>query len=138
MAEPHGMVGHRAANCLHMGHAPRYNRESYALCRMSREHGEDGKYIETIPPERVLDVFDMVDGPVILSTDVVDALGCSGETARRKLQQLHDRGELERRKVSRRVLYWRPDTGDEGTDSGFSLGELCGDPDVTLADDING
>ena len=54
---------------------------------MSREHGEDGKYIETIPPERVLDVFDMVDGPVILSTDVADALGCSGETARRKLQQ---------------------------------------------------
>jgi hypothetical protein len=36
----------------------------------------------------------------------------SRETARRKLNTLHDRGELTRRKVARRVLYWRPEEPD--------------------------
>jgi len=74
---------------------------------MPREHGADGTYVETVPVDRVLDVFDDVDGPVILSADVADALGCTRETARRKLQALYDRGVLDRRKVSRRVIYWR-------------------------------
>lgn len=76
---------------------------------MPREHGADGTYVETVPVDRVLDVFDDVDGPVILSADVADALGCTRETARRKLQALYDRGVLDRRKVSRRVIYWRPE-----------------------------
>jgi hypothetical protein len=54
-------------------------------------------------------VFDAVDGPVILSADVADALDCSRETARRKLKELYDRGDLDRRKVSRRVIYWDPE-----------------------------
>jgi hypothetical protein len=54
-------------------------------------------------------VFDAVDGPVILSADVADALGCSRETARRKLNDLYERGDLDRRKVSRRVIYWDPE-----------------------------
>ncbi len=74
---------------------------------MPREHGADGTYVETVPVDRVLDVFDDVDGPVILSADVADALGCTRETARRKLQALYDREVLDRRKVSRRVIYWR-------------------------------
>ena len=97
---------------------------------MSREHGKGGKYIETIPPERILGVFDMVDGPVILSTDVADALDCSGETARRKLQQLHEQRELKRRKVSRRVIYWRVEESDA-----FDTANLRGDPETTLTAD---
>jgi hypothetical protein len=79
---------------------------------MPREHGKDGAFVETVSLEDVLDVFDAVDGPVILSADVADTLDCSRETARRKLKELHDRGDLDRRKVSRRVIYWRdtPDT----------------------------
>jgi hypothetical protein len=97
---------------------------------MPREHGDDGTYVETVPLGRVLEVFDAVDGPVILSADVADELECSRETARRKLQQLHDRGDLARRKVSRRVIYWRA----EGSDT-FDAEGLRGDPETTLADE---
>lgn len=74
---------------------------------MPRKHGEKGEYVETVTPEDVLEVFDTVRGPVVLSADVSDALGVTRETARRKLQQLYDRDDLDRRKVSRRVVYWR-------------------------------
>ncbi|WP_317652239.1 hypothetical protein [Halorubrum distributum] len=97
---------------------------------MPREHGDDGTYVETVPLGRVLEVFDTVEGPVILSADVADELECSRETARRKLQQLHDRGDLARRKVSRRVIYWRA----EGSDT-FDAQGLRGDPETTLADE---
>ena len=74
---------------------------------MPREHGEKGEFVETVALDDVLGVFNHVDGPVVLSADVADALGCTTETARRKLKRLHDRGDLDRRKVARRVLYWR-------------------------------
>ena len=74
---------------------------------MPREHGDKGEFVETVALDDVLGVFDHVDGPVVLSADVADALGCTTETARRKLKRLHERGELDRRKVARRVLYWR-------------------------------
>lgn len=76
---------------------------------MPREHGENGEYVETVTPEDVLRVFDHVRGPVVLSTDVAERLDCSRETARRKLGELFDRGDVDRRKVSRRVVYWRDD-----------------------------
>lgn len=75
---------------------------------MAKEHGESGEFVETVTLEKVREVFDDVRGPVVLSADVADRLDCSRETARRKLKQLHDRGDLDRRKVSRRVLYWGP------------------------------
>jgi hypothetical protein len=77
---------------------------------MPREHGDDGAFVETVALDDVLGVFDAVDGPAILSADVADELGCTRETARRKLERLYDRGDLDRRKVSRRVIYWRPET----------------------------
>jgi len=86
---------------------------------MPREHGKSGEYVETVTLADALDTFDHVDGPVILSADVADRLGCSRETARRKLKTLHDRGELDRRKVSRRVIYWRAqDVEDAATTAG--------------------
>jgi DNA-binding Lrp family transcriptional regulator len=79
---------------------------------MPREHGEDGAFVETVTLEDVLETFDHVRGPVILSADVADRLGCSRETARRKLTELYERGDVDRRKVSRRVVYWRVDEPD--------------------------
>ena len=76
---------------------------------MPREHGDDGAFVETVALDDVLGVFDAVDGPVILSADIADELGCTRETARRKLERLYERGDLDRRKVSRRVIYWRPE-----------------------------
>ena len=82
---------------------------------MPREHGDRGEFVETIDLEDVLGVIDEVRGPVVLSADVADALDCTPETARKKLAELHDRGDLERRKVARRVVYWRPeDHADRG------------------------
>lgn len=89
------------------------NRTGGMVSCMPRKHGEKGEFVETISLEDVLGVFDTVDGPVVLSADVADALGCTRETARRKLEQLHERGDLDRRKVSRRMIYWRRDGGSE-------------------------
>ncbi|WP_241431541.1 hypothetical protein [Natrialba hulunbeirensis] len=97
----------------HIGYAKRYNRAGNVLNRMPREHGDSGTFVETVSLEDVLGVFDVVDGPVILSADVADELDCSRETARRKLQALYERGDLERRKVSRRVVYWEADVTAE-------------------------
>jgi hypothetical protein len=92
-------------------------------CGMPREHGDDGEYVETVTLDDVRGVFDEVRGPVVLSTDVSDALGCSRETARRKLGVLCDRGEVDRRKISRRVLYWKDRAGDAPTmDDGLPSG----------------
>lgn len=79
---------------------------------MPREHGERGEFVETVSPDDVLKTFEHVRGPVVLSADVADRLGCSRETARRKLEELYDRGDVDCRKVSRRVIYWRTETGD--------------------------
>lgn len=73
---------------------------------MPREHGERGEFVETVTHADVLAVFDEVRGPSIFSADVADALGCSRETARRKLKELYENGHLARRKKSRRVIYW--------------------------------
>jgi hypothetical protein len=48
----------------------------------------------------VRDTFDHVEGPVVRSAGVADRLGCARETARRKLETLHDRGDPARRKGS--------------------------------------
>lgn len=94
---------------------------------MPREHGESGEFVETITLEDVLGVFDDVRGPVVLSADVSDRLGCTRETARRKLQQLYEQDELDRRKVARRVIYWRPDErGDTAEGAASSNDESNG------------
>lgn len=77
---------------------------------MPREHGDGGEFVETVTHSDVLGIFDTVDGPVILSADVADELGCSRETARRKLEALFEQEQLARRKVSRRVIYWQPES----------------------------
>ena len=84
---------------------------------MPREHGESGEFVKTVSLDDVLAVFDAVEGPVILSADVADELDCSRETARRKLETLHDRGDLEWRKVARRVIYWPPERDEKAADT---------------------
>jgi|APHM01.1.fsa_nt_gi hypothetical protein len=74
---------------------------------MPREHGDEGEFVETVTLDDVRRVFDDTRGPVVLSADVAAECECSRETARRKLQELHDLGELSRRKVSNRMVYWR-------------------------------
>jgi len=73
---------------------------------MSREREDTGRYTETVTLDDVLGVFGGVDGPVVTSGDVADALDCSRETARRKLRTLEERGRLASRKTAGRVVWW--------------------------------
>jgi hypothetical protein len=74
---------------------------------MPKERGETGRFVETVTPEDVLDVFEAVDGPpVVTSADIADATGLSRDSARRKLTSLHDQGRVGRRESAGRVLYW--------------------------------
>lgn len=85
---------------------------------MPREHGETGDFIETIPLDDVYAVFDDVRGPpIVTSSDVSDALGCTRDTARRKLKELHREERVDRRKAAGRIIWWRtadfPEESDE-------------------------
>lgn len=87
----------------------------FVLWTMSdRPRTDEGRYAETVTPERVLGVFDRVEGPAITSSDVATALSCSTEAARQKLKLLHERGGVRRRKTGITVLWWRVDeTGND-------------------------
>jgi len=78
-----------------------------------RERTDAGTFAETVSLDDVLGVFDAVRGPVITSSDVADALGCTTEAARQKLTRLYDRGEVDKRKTGRTVVYWRVDDSDD-------------------------
>ncbi|WP_143423121.1 helix-turn-helix domain-containing protein [Halegenticoccus soli] len=74
------------------------------------KRNESGRFVEQASLDDVQAVFDAVDGPpVITSADVAEATGLSPDTARRKLQELRDRGEVSSRRTAGRVLYWPVD-----------------------------
>ena len=80
---------------------------------MSRERDEaSGQYTEVVTLEDVMAVFDAVRGPVVTSGDVADETGCSRDSARRKLERLHEEGRVGRRKTAGRVVYWRLDAAE--------------------------
>lgn len=74
---------------------------------MDRERAEGGEFVPTVTPDRVLAIFETVDGPVVTSSDVADELDCTGEAARRTLDELHEEGQLGRRKTAGLLFYWR-------------------------------
>jgi len=80
---------------------------------MPKQRGETGQFVETVTLEEVLEVFDEVEGPpVVTSGDVADATGVSRDSARRKLEELQERGEVDSRRTAGRVLYWPVDGVD--------------------------
>lgn len=78
---------------------------------MSDDRNDQGEFTETVTLAEVLSVFDAVDGPVVTSGDVTDRTGCSPESARRKLDELEDLGQVESRTSAGPILYWRTDAG---------------------------
>jgi hypothetical protein len=76
-----------------------------------RERSDAGTFVEKVTLDAVRGVFGEVRGPVITSSDVADQLNCTTEAARQKLTRLYDRGEVDKRKTGRTVVYWR--TGGE-------------------------
>lgn len=79
----------------------------------SRDRDKKGQYVADVTPDDVLDVFDSVTGPAITTADVVAVRDCSREVARNRLNELVERGLVERRKSGRVVLWWRTDDDTE-------------------------
>ena len=79
---------------------------------MSRNRDERGQYTETVSLSEVLEEFDTVAGPVVTSGDIASATGCSRDTARRKLETLHEQRRVGRRKTAGRFVYWLLDAAD--------------------------
>ena len=66
-----------------------------------------------------LDTLDAVDGPVVTSADVADAVDCSRETACRKLRALGDRGAVASQETAGRVVWWRTERDAEADANGI-------------------
>lgn len=73
-----------------------------------RERDEKGQYVETITPQRVLEVLRESDDPVLTAKEVGEKLGCTSEAARRRLHELEERGDVESKKVGARAVVWYP------------------------------
>lgn len=101
------------------------------------EREETGRYTETVTLDDVLGVFETVDGPVVTSGDVAEALDCSRETARRKLRTLEEQGTVASRKTAGRVVWWVVDEQEptRGVDPDDSFWEFepgaSGESDVS-------
>jgi CBS domain-containing protein len=72
----------------------------------------EGRFVKKFDKEDVMDVFDMVEGPVITAGDVAEAYDSGAETARRRLRELHADGRINKRKARKRVLWWRAEDED--------------------------
>ncbi len=71
-----------------------------------RARDEDGQFVETVTPERVLAVLRDADAPVLTAGDIADELGCTPEAATKKLKRLQDQDRVARRQVGARAVVW--------------------------------
>lgn len=86
---------------------------------MGRQRNEKGRFVDRIPEEWVLEIFEEREDKArpLTASDVIEELGCSRRTAHNKLGELVKCGELETRKVGAKGrVWWVPlleDRGDE-------------------------
>jgi hypothetical protein len=80
--------------------------------KAGRDMDNEGRFVKKFDKEDVMDVFDMVEGPVITAGDVAEAYDSGAETARRRLRELHADGRINKRKARKRVLWWRAEDED--------------------------
>lgn len=76
-----------------------------------RTRNEHGQYVDRIPLDDVLAVFDERADRArpVTASDVMEHLDCSRRTAHNKLNELVDEGTLDTRKVgSRSRVWWKP------------------------------
>lgn len=71
-----------------------------------RERAKTGEYVETVTPSRVLDAVATHPDPTVTAREVGEAIGCSTSAARKKLNELHERDDVERKKVGGRSVVW--------------------------------
>jgi|AntDeeMinimDraft_5_1070356.scaffolds.fasta_scaffold00220_34 predicted ArsR family transcriptional regulator len=77
------------------------------------DRGPEGTFRSTVTTTDVVELYDVVDGPVLGSADVANHLGCTRDTARRKLDLLEKRGLVDSRMVGRTKVFWRVDRSSD-------------------------
>jgi hypothetical protein len=117
--------GFRCMDGVGVGMAEEEQRTNKA----GRDMDGEGRFVKKFDKEDVMDVFDMVEGPVIVAGDVAEAYDSGAETARRRLRELHADGRVKKRKARKRVLWWR---ADEDKDSPDVADVLAGNDSETL------
>ncbi|MDZ7731405.1 MAG: HTH domain-containing protein [Natrialbaceae archaeon] len=71
-----------------------------------RTRDDSGRFVETVTPERVLQILRDRDDPVATASDIADELGCTPQAVNTKLAILHDQGRVARRTVGSRAVVW--------------------------------
>lgn len=76
---------------------------------MSNERDDRGQFIEQVTLEDVLGELRRTNEPMT-GTEIGERFGISNRAALNKLNTLHDRGDVRRKKVGgRSVVWWLPD-----------------------------
>jgi predicted HTH transcriptional regulator len=57
----------------------------------------------------VLDAMRVIDGTEVTAAEIRIVLGCSVSTARRRLDELFERGKLDREESGQQVVWWQSD-----------------------------
>lgn len=94
-----------------------------------REH--PSRFDEQFPHDDILRAVEQAPWPVALASDVAEEVGCTKQTARKKLNELYADGRVEKRDAVTVTLWWVPDDDDDtelATDGGTILA-VEGDPD---------
>ena len=71
-----------------------------------RVRDDEGQFVETITPERVLGVMRAAETPVVTASDIADELECTPEAVTKKLKQLQEQDRVARRQVGARAVVW--------------------------------
>lgn len=82
---------------------------------MAPDFDDEGNYGRQFTVEAVREAFETIDEAVIITSDIAEKLGCSGETARKRLNDLYDAGVVNKRTFGQQTVWWQlpPDTAEE-------------------------
>jgi GTP-sensing pleiotropic transcriptional regulator CodY len=69
---------------------------------------ESGQYTETYPPEDFITAIEAENG-MAGTQDIADTVGCSYETAYKKLREMEDAGTIESKRVGNARLWLLPE-----------------------------
>ena len=76
---------------------------------MDRERDESGQYTEQVTLEKVLNVFEKADLPVLTASEVAEEIDCSRASAYNKLEALSERADIRKKSIGKlAVVWWRP------------------------------
>ena len=75
-----------------------------------RERDDQGQFSEEASDDEILAAIRDAEFPAVTARWVADTFGIARSPAHQRLKQLHERGDLERGKLSPRVvIWWIPD-----------------------------